>query len=185
MNMRKETINLLHKLSDIDGQELPKGVQQSEMEDFERRNNILLSPNLQEQFITCNGAALGPGGIFGIRNPKNFLDIEYIWSLMPEWKNREWLPLASDGSGDYYVVDLECKIGFDHPVFFVDQSDLNALSYIVASDIWHFFRGLFLTEIEQDPETCEFYWPFDKEQVLKEDPALEEYKGTAPFAWDD
>jgi len=183
MNAKEETIDLLHKLAVSENQKVPAGTDELAIADFEKENGVLLSPQLREWFLFCNGGALGPGALYGIGNASKFVDIESMWALYPEWKARGWLPLASDGCGDYYILDLGCKIQVEHPVFFIDQADLEPPSYIMASDVWQFFRGLFLSELERDPETFDFYWPFDEKKVLEDDPKLRDYNGTVPFAW--
>jgi hypothetical protein len=53
------------------------------------------------------------------------------WVSLPRWRERGWLSVAADGSGDYYVLITRGDL-IDY-VAFVDQSDDDTLDYVVAS----------------------------------------------------
>jgi hypothetical protein len=52
----------------------------------------------------CNGAAIGPGGVFGQRPDERFLDIVSVRERHPGWRRQGWIPVAGDGCGNYYVL---------------------------------------------------------------------------------
>jgi hypothetical protein len=55
-------------------------------------------------------------------------------------------------------------------VFFIDTMALgDEPTYIVASHIWHFLRGLFSAEMGED------WWPFEEGPTLEADPELVRY----------
>jgi hypothetical protein len=52
---------------------------------------------------TCNGVIAGPGGIYGVDPPEDFLDIDGVMELFPGWRENRWIPVAGDGTGNHYV----------------------------------------------------------------------------------
>ena len=88
------------------------------------------------------------------------------------WKSKKWIPIAGDGCGNYYLLATSHEYGRGRPVFFVDtHEDPNEPSYLVASDLWHFMSFLLRKELGESA------WPFRKEFVVEEDPAIESYHG--------
>jgi hypothetical protein len=51
-------------------------------------------------------------------------------------------------------------------VAFTDQSDYDALDYIVASNLWTFVRSLLLAD------AGDRRWPFNRDHVFALDPAM-------------
>lgn len=101
-----------------------------------------------------------------------------VLRLFPEWKRRNWVPVAGDGCGNYYIYPLGENLEEQRPIFFVDvmQSKIKP-EYVVASHLFHFLTFLLESELGAD------YWPFDKEEVLKRDPNIELVRGL-PLPWE-
>ncbi len=84
--------------------------------------------------------------------------------MYPHWRSNGWLPVAGDGSGNYYVLTTAPLAGF---VAFVDTADdPTRLDYLAATTLWQFLLFLFQRELGQPG------WPFDPRTVLAEDPDL-------------
>jgi cell wall assembly regulator SMI1 len=138
---------------------------------------------LREWLFVCNGANVNPGGIYGLGSAGSSISIETFLSREPLWIKKHWLPIANDGSGDYYVVaanDLVPGCGTT-PVLFLDQSDYTLPAYVVASSLKHFLWFILTNELLFQQGRKRF-WPFDKNEVLAVDPALINYH-SAPLAW--
>jgi cell wall assembly regulator SMI1 len=143
----------------------------------ERRLGFALPQDLRRWLRICNGSVIGPGGVYGIETSLRELDIEYILGLRPAWQSRGWLPVAGDGSGDYWILD--CAAEGDWPrggVFFVDQSDMERLEYVVAANLCSFLTFLLESDLEKlrgaRAVEATSRWPFDQRFVLARDPML-------------
>lgn len=116
--------------------------------------------------------------------------MESEYEHYPEWKDKGWIAIAGDGCGDTYVLDTQNTAGATHPIYFIDHETYEGeADYVVASGLWPFLRFLLLNDLRgqdafHDGGKHESYWPFNAERVLAEDPALRQYKGTVPLAWD-
>jgi hypothetical protein len=55
---------------------------------------------------------IGPGGIFGQRPDKTFVDLPTVLALYPDWQSTDWLPVAGDGCGNYYMLLGDGTVGF-------------------------------------------------------------------------
>jgi hypothetical protein len=59
-----------------------------------------------------------------------------IRDLFPEWRTLGWLPVASDGCGNYYVLAVDGTVGF------VDtMSDPGRLERAVSADLLSFMTA--------------------------------------------
>ena len=173
---RQEVLSLLHQVGHKINQKLPCGANQEQIDAFGKRMNMEVPRELREWLSVCN-APLIAQGIYGIPPTRKPLCIEY--NLKPEYVALGWLPIAGDGCGDDYVLDTTCTVGSTHPIYFVDhECGYDTAQYVVASGLWAFLRFLLQEELDEE------YWPFDKEQVLARDPALREYQGKVPLAWE-
>lgn len=137
-----------------------------------------LPPALIRWLSVCNGQLAGPGGLYGSLPQSDHLDIPTV--LRPGWRERRWIPIAGDGCGDTYVLDAGRKHLPTDAVFFVDQSDYDALDYVVASDLPTFLRQHLRQELA-DPE--DHRWPFDPEATLAVDPRLAEVRPESLLPW--
>lgn len=93
----------------------------------------------------CRGAAIGPGGLFGHRPDEPFLDIPTVLGLYPEWQTTNWLPVASDGCGNYYMLLADGSVGF------VDtMSDPAVIDAVIAPDLFTFIETLLVDDQERE-----------------------------------
>lgn len=182
--LRAEVQRLVRAARREPGTELPAGAEGAALDAFEARWGLRLPTELREWLLTCNGSLIGPGGLFGIGTWKRFTDLEASLELVPEWRRIGWLPVAGDGCGSYFVLDLTTRCEETHPVYFVDhERGYDVPTYVVASGLWQFLRGLLEAErIEEEGGVSD--WPFNAEVVLRQDPALRSYPGPAPFPWE-
>jgi hypothetical protein len=60
-----------------------------------------------------------------------------IRDLFPEWRTLGWLPVASDGCGNYYALAADGTVGF------IDtMSDPDRLERLVSPDLLSFMTDL-------------------------------------------
>jgi cell wall assembly regulator SMI1 len=101
--------------------------------------------------------------------------------LYPEWRPRRWVPLASDGCGNAYVLD--CSDGNQSPeaVYFVDCAfDSSQFAYVVASSLQRFLTFY----LESDLGELQQSWPIDREYVLARDPEVASFDARL-LPWDE
>jgi hypothetical protein len=155
------------------GTSLPPGVSDSQIEGFALVQGVSIPPEVREWLRFTDGPRIGPGGVYGLR------DFEETYKFLPEFKDKRWLPLGTDGCGDYYVLALDSADEPLRPVYFIDpyqDGEYGVPTYAVASEFWRFLWFLF------QGESGERRWPFDEEFVLAKDPALKNVK-SAPMPW--
>src|SRR5579864_815686 len=97
-------------------------------------------------------------------------------------EKKGWLPIAGDGSGSYYVIATLSWSPSGHPIYFIDERDYTSPNYVVASGLWQFLRFLLRAEM-LEPDDYDTYWPYNRERVLTEDPALEQVN-SIPKPWE-
>ncbi len=197
-----EVVSLLKEVKPLGETLVLEPVTIAQVEEFEQKFRLELPIELKEWLFIANGANVNPGGVFGL---KDFAQ-DYSWH--PNWLSKKWIPIASDGCGDSWILACGETISSSstHPVFFIDQCDLDKPAYVVASGLWKFLRFLLEDEIihqkfppvlDTESEnwhesmrnrlhdsTRRDYWPFTKEMVLQNDPCLNDYTGVVPFPWD-
>lgn len=123
--------------------------------------------DLSQWLHIANGLCAGPGGLFGFGTREEHLDIEFLWSLFPDWRARGWIPVAGDGCGNYYVLAIQDECAGSDPVLLVETLDnADTGSYVVASSLAHFLRFYLEDDIGRTG------WPFNEGHVLERDPAL-------------
>jgi hypothetical protein len=153
---------------------LPTGATSEQLNAFPQRTGIQLPPELSSWLSISNGPCIGHGGFFGLEASRKDLDIYQYLALCPSWKKKKWIPMASDGCGNFYVVPTNGEFGAGFPVVFVDVGESFDLpAYIVASGVVKFIR--FLLERELGPTQ----WPFDREEVVRRDPDILKFHGVA------
>jgi hypothetical protein len=82
-----------------------RGATAEELGDLERRLASPLPSSLTTWLLMLNGDTIGEGGVFGARPDEPSLDIAHVRQIFrDEWAAKPWLPVASDGSGNYYVL---------------------------------------------------------------------------------
>jgi hypothetical protein len=96
-----------------------------------------LRPELRTWLSICGGAAIGPGGVFGQRPDRPHLDMVKIREMHPQWRVLGWLPVASDGCGNYYVLAEDGTVGFVDP-----KNDPGKINRHAASNVLSFMTDL-------------------------------------------
>ncbi|MCX7407436.1 MAG: SMI1/KNR4 family protein [Planctomycetales bacterium] len=169
---------LLHRIERPDGYEIPCGATTEVILDFENRTSIRLPDDFKLWLSLTNGARVGPGAFAGIKPHDHELDIEYDYELHPEWRTLRWVPVSSDGCGNYYVIVTGQEYGKGFPIVFVDSiQGGDKPAYIVASTFMRFARFALEEEIENDKDNFDFPWPFDEAYMRLHDPEIVNFKG--------
>ncbi len=146
--------------------------------EMESRIGVKLPEDVRTWLQFANGSLVGPGGIFGVPPIRNHLNMERRWQRHPDWVFRKWVPFASDGCGNYYMIPTQQEFGPGYPVMFVELiHDPVAPRYFVASNIWRFIVAAILNQ------RSECSWPFDREWLLEHDPDIVKFHGV-PLPWD-
>lgn len=116
---------------------------------------ILLSMPLLG-FADCSGPEKSP--------PFHF---QNAWKEHSEWRRRGWVPVGSDGCGNYFLYSVRKGFGDFYPVFFVDLlEDKRRPAFFVATNLFHFLVLALSGELEDLDD------PFSRRRVLGQDPAL-------------
>jgi hypothetical protein len=176
--MNTNTIQeLLAKVPAPLGESLPEGVTDSSIDSFIHRAGLRVPADLREWLQLTNGPCVGPGGLFGIRTARDYLDMEFHLQLHPSWKHKKWIPIAGDGCGNYYIMPTNQEYGPGFPVLFIDTIKSGELpAYIVASDVEHFLVFLLQRELGNKA------WPFNEKLVTEADPRIRDFVGL-PYPW--
>lgn len=134
-----------------------------------------LPPQFEAWLGVCRGTTAGPGGIYGVGNVRESLNIAHYLDIFPGWADPGWIPVAGDGTGNYYV--LATTPAPPHAVYFLDASSPATLEYIVASSLLRFLRFLLQAELGASG------WPFDPTVVLSQDPRIAELVPPELLPW--
>ena len=148
--MFSSSLETLDKLPrpDID---LPIGASLNDIRAFESRFNLRLPKPLLEFLQVINGAYVGGQGFLGINSTTNN-EIGQVLELTPLWVERNWIPVASDGCGNYFVIVSLSE--HDHPICFVDHEiGYDTIDYVAASSLEIFVEQFILQEISQKTGT--------------------------------
>jgi hypothetical protein len=184
MTIQEEVAQIIPLVQRPPEYSLPRGATTDEIRAFSEQYNIHVPESLQQWLHLYNAPLIGPGGIYGVAPAPENLRIETHLDEHPIWKEKGWLPIAGDGTGNYYVLDTKTSRAATNPIYFLDhERDLDHPTYIVASDLWKFLLFLLKREIEWE-RTRTATWPFNKSQVLADDPALNEYQGIVSLPWE-
>lgn len=100
-----------------------------------------LPAQLAELLTICNGARIGPGGLFGHRPDDPYVDLPSYIDLFPQWAERGWLPVAGDGCGNYYVLLADDSVGFIDPM-----TVPNALDERTHADLFEFVEAILASD---------------------------------------
>lgn len=154
-----------------------------EINEFENLNKISFPKELKEWLTVCNGISIDNTyfRLFGINKEQSHLDILSTYEYCEEWKDLGWIPFSTDACGDFYVIDTKNTINNMHPIYFCDQCDYSKPDYIVSSNLWRFIKFMLENEIKSDMDEND-KWPFNEQQVVKEDPEIILSK-IAPLPW--
>jgi len=100
-------------------------------------------------------------------------------TLHENWLFSAWIPIASDGLGDYYMVATATSREPEDVVFFVDvHEDPDVPTYVVGSDVWRFLVGYYSDELG------ERWWPFDEERMLVFEPEIVRSASVGNLPWE-
>jgi cell wall assembly regulator SMI1 len=139
----------------------------NQITEFEEKFNIRFPEKFVDCLLSFSGSFAGDGGIFGLHQEKSILDIGYYFDLFPNWLNAKWIPVASDGCGNYFVCIANSQFEGKDPVVFIDSSlGYDKIAYIVASNLFDFL--IFYLE----GSLSNTGWPFDSEFVVGIDPDI-------------
>jgi cell wall assembly regulator SMI1 len=166
----------------------PAAIGDAEINALEDRIGTRVPDDLRDWLKISNGAFVGTVPLYGVHPPGFPLRMEKILEIYPLWREKKWIPISSDGCGNYYLMATQGEFGQGHPIFFVEAvTDETAPRYIVASDLGHFLvlvmeselaqRDLDAVETELEPSP----W-FNEQKVLHDDPAILNFHGV-PLPW--
>jgi len=144
---------------------------------IERELGISIPPSLKEWWQHCNGFSFTYGNAYGVNTEDPGGDIRGIYRLdgLDAWRQRNWIPVADDGCGNYYLL-VRDEIADLFPVCFVEMlEDPFSLHYAASSGIHHFLWGFVSTSVGRD-------WPFNRSEALALDPDLARVQ-VAPLPW--
>jgi len=188
-NLRQEVKDLLSHPMLVGPNGVPAGASKQDLRAVEQLYGVRMPPVLQEWFSVVNGAFCATQGFLALGDYR----VDY-----KDFITKLWLPVADDGCGDYYLVDLTSPDQGDYPVFFWDHEsgyDLETAGltkgYAVASNVW-IFSLLFLRQALRHElaargggaaeREASWHWPFDRDRTLQHDPALA-CVTSAPLPW--
>src|ERR1700722_17360657 len=93
-----EVVSLLKKVKPLGETLVLQPVTTAEVEEFEKKFRLELPIELKAWLFVANGANVNPGGVFGLK------DFAQNYSWHPNWLSKKWIPIASDGCGDSWVL---------------------------------------------------------------------------------
>ncbi len=153
-------------------QMLPEGATAEQLNAFSQRTGIQLPSELSSWLSISNGPCVGRGGLFGVETRRESCDIYQILARHPSWMMKKWIPVASDGCGNYYIVPTNGEFGPRYPVVFIDSiASTESPAYIVASGLLKFIQFY----LEDELRLTE--WPFERDEVVRRDPDILKFTG--------
>lgn len=155
---------------------IPSGLSDTELKVVEKSLNLVFPGAFRDWLAVTNAPCVGSGGFVGVNPNRKSLDIESIYANYPDWLELGWIPVANDGSGNYFVLLRDERDG--ELVAFVDVGeDPSMLAFVAASSLQKFIE-LFIGR-----QTGETRWPFNRDFVLLHDSSIESKKHIAPMPW--
>lgn len=105
-----------------------------EIKEFQKKNNIILPEKYCDFLAEYGGGYFGYANIYSLDSNSNF----YLL-LHRQFSKPEYLPIADNGCGDYYVVKVENNTCFDK-IYFYDKEteEIQDTSY---EDILEYLLG--------------------------------------------
>ena len=166
-DFREMTCEMVNEAAQLRNVEFSKRASDTMIEQFELEFGIHLPDAFRNWLQSVNGVNIGPGGLLGIQQERDFLSIEAMLRRRPEWQELGYVPAASDGCGNYYVVATAGAFCLDEPVLFIEPiQNVSTPQFLCASDVWHCVHGLI------DRELHNVGWPFDETYACRMDPDL-------------
>lgn len=159
-----EVMELVQRAPHPPEKPLAAGISPNVLAAAERRIGMRLPGAVRRWLLRTNGPLVGPGGFCGIWRSERSLDIERLVSEHPVWRRNGWIPVASDGCGNYY---LTLNGEDDPPVGFWEATCSDNVSYVVASSFLLFIRLLLEKESGKH-----LRWPFSLAETQALDPGL-------------
>ena len=174
---RDEALKLLPFMKTPPDEGIPEGASASAIQMAENRLGLKYPSDFREWLMVTNGPPIGRGGMLGIHPVGCSEDIENVLKFYSAWVSNNWIPVAGNGCGDYYVLVHESEKM--NSVAFIDCAfDSDRIAYVIASNLWTFLRYYFESELaDSDTE-----WPFNKDETLKNDPDL--LNSRLPLPWE-
>lgn len=177
----ERVLALLRRTAADEGHPPPAGARLADVDTLEARFGRPLPVEVRAWLLACDGAFVGCVPLLGVSGPGPSWRIDDVWETWPEWRELGWIPLASDGCGDYMVLDTTARCAESHPVYFLEhERSLAEPDFIMASGLWPFLEG-FIRSASAEAEWED--WPFIPEQALEHDPDLAFWRGSAPLPW--
>ncbi len=177
MITQNDLAQLIERIPQPPHQEI-RGATEEEIQRFERAYRLSIPPRLKQWLSYCNGAALGMKPYYGVGLLDDSLNIESTYVTMDHWPSRGWIPIGTDGCGNFYVVITKGDYGEGEPVIFSDSGqDWGEASYIVAADVWEYVYLSLSRELDG------MEWPFNPQAFRSIDSKIFQYQGV-PFPWD-
>lgn len=176
-NIENSVAQLLQLVPHAPGTTIPGPAAAQEIQAFQERIGYEVPRELRAWLNMSNGPCVGPGGLFGTGSVPRHLSIGHYLDLYPDWRRRQWLPVAGDGCGNYYVLVASSQFGPGNPVIFVEPMvDSLQPTYVAASNLWVFIDFLLRKELSQSA------WPFNAAEVVERDPEILRVVGV-PLPW--
>jgi hypothetical protein len=187
-NLQQQVQDLLSHPLLVGPDGVPPGASELDVQAVEQIYGVRLPATLRDWFSAVNGAFCGTQQFVPL-NDHSADYSDFIASL--------WLPVAADGCGNYYLVDLTGPDQGTYPVFFWDHetgydsaADEITKGYAVASNIWIFSLLLLRKELRRldagrrnsGNHGDAWHWPFDRDRTLQHDPDLARVT-SAPLPW--
>lgn len=181
--MNQQIRDYLTALQNRDNRNYFQGATNAEIDAAEQTIGLQFPAELREWLREVNGAGL----FLGISGKYNL--VVALTRVYPDWIQRGWLPVATDGCGNDYVLITMGEYGNSRPVGFVDAcSDPDEICYIVGSSLERFIEFLaeneYVTSFCSDRLMSSNYesWPFSKNFVTSKDPEIMTLDN-APLPW--
>lgn len=157
------------------------GISMGELNLVLQSYNLQANEDLFEYFGTINGIIIGPGALLGIKRNLPFLSVEFYKNLNSFILSEKILPIASDGTGNIYVLILDKSDIRYGSVYFIElHSTSFCLEYVVASSLSKFIE--FILKFHHGEALNK--WPYNKQFMEEFDSDLFKIKGAHLFIWD-
>ena len=185
-NIKKEVFALFDRAKELYGEKNENctfSTYKEELLKFEKKNSVELLPELKEWLSVFNLSESSQifthtPILYGFKEMQESFNLGRDLYYRYGWIQKNWIPIASDGCGNMYILGKIKPDIAETPVFFVDMiSSAPEPDYVVASNLWYFLKFVFMQSIYEfsSPEKI-FFWPLeDLDEVLKIDKSLKNY----------